>query len=107
MTGKIVVFSTCGSQEEAERIASALVDSRVAACVSILPGLTSIYRWQGVVEKASEWLLLIKTRRELFDDLSRELKRVHSYETPEMLAVDVAAGFAPYLKWIDDETSAG
>lgn len=107
MTGKVVVLSTCSSQEEGERIGSTLVGKRLAACVSIVPGVTSIYRWQGAVENAPEWLLLIKTRQELVDELSAELKRVHSYEVPEILALNVVGGSSAYLKWIDDETSAG
>ena len=104
MTGKLVVLSTCSSQEEAERIGSAVVEKRLAACVTVMPNVTSIYRWQGAVEKASEWMLVIKTRRDLFEDLSAELKRIHSYEVPEIIALTVVDGNAAYLEWIDRET---
>src|SRR5947209_6287093 len=105
MTGKLVVLSTCGSQAEAERIASALVEKRLAACVNVLPGVTSIYRWEGAIERATEWLLLIKTRRDLFDDLSAEIKRLHSYDVPEVVALPITNGANSYLQWIDEETA--
>ena len=104
MTGKVVVLSTCSSQDEAERLGSAVVEKHLAACVTVMPNVTSIYRWKGVVEKATEWMLLIKTRRDLFDELSAELKRLHSYEVPEIIAFTVVNGNAPYLDWIDRET---
>jgi periplasmic divalent cation tolerance protein len=103
MTDKIVVFSTCGSAEEAERIARHLVETRVAACVSITPGLRSIYRWKGAIEDEGEWGLTIKSRRDLFPRLCAELRRVHSYSTPEILAVQVVDGDEAYLAWLDRE----
>ncbi len=105
MTDKILAFSTCGSSEEAERIARALVESRAAACVNILPGVRSIYRWKGAVEDATEFLLLIKTTRECFDRLRTELRALHSYDVPELVAVPIADGLEPYLNWISE--SAG
>jgi periplasmic divalent cation tolerance protein len=107
MTSKIVVLSTCASQEDAERIGSGLVEKRLAACVSIVPGVTSIYRWQGAIERAAEWLLLIKTRAELFEEVSAELKRLHTYEVPEIVSLDVTEGSPAYLAWIDTETEQG
>jgi periplasmic divalent cation tolerance protein len=104
MTDKVVVFSNCGSAEEAERVAKHLVDTRVAACVNIVPGVRSIYRWKGAVEDAAEWTLLIKTRRALLELVERELRKVHSYEVPEVIAVAVIDGLESYLQWIDDET---
>ena len=106
MTDKIVVLSTCGSEVEAERVARALVEAKLAACVNIVPGVRSIYRWQGKVEEAAECLLVIKTRRELFTQLSSELRRVHSYEVPEGIALSVLDGLPEYLSWIDRETNA-
>jgi periplasmic divalent cation tolerance protein len=106
MTDKIVVFSNCGSAEEAERVARHLVDTRTAACVNIVPGVRSIYRWKGAVEEASEWTLLIKTRRALVEQVIRELQKVHSYEVPEVVAIQVVDGLEGYLRWIDDETGA-
>ncbi len=106
MTDKIVVLSTCGSEDEAERIARGLVDARVAACVNIVPGLRSIYRWKGAVEDAGEWLLLIKTRRDRFAELQTQLRRLHSYEVLECIALPVIDGSGAYLGWIDSETQS-
>jgi periplasmic divalent cation tolerance protein len=105
MTDKIVVLSTCGSAEEAEKIARALVERRLAACVNIVPGARSIYRWKGAVEDATEWLLVIKSRRPLFEPLLEELRRVHSYETPEVIALPIVAGAQSYLEWLESETA--
>jgi periplasmic divalent cation tolerance protein len=104
MTDKIVVFSNCCSAEEAEKVARHLVDTRAAACVNIIPGVRSIYRWKGAVEDAAEWTLLIKTRRGLLERVQKELRKVHSYEVPEVVAVPIVEGLESYLAWIDDET---
>ncbi|MEZ5400833.1 MAG: divalent-cation tolerance protein CutA [Bryobacteraceae bacterium] len=104
MTDKIVVFSSCGSKEEGARLARQLVEQRLAACVSILEGVTSVYRWQGAIEEAAEVLLVIKTRRELFEQLREELRAMHSYQTPEVLAMPVVDGLPAYLDWLDRET---
>lgn len=103
MTEKIVVLSTCGSEEEAVRIARRLVEGRVAACVNLIPRIRSIYRWQDKVEDATEWMLLIKTSRDRYDALSTVLEATHSYELPEILALPVVAGSANYLAWLDSE----
>lgn len=103
MTDKIVVLSACGSAEEAETIARKLVESRVAACVNVVPGVRSIYRWKEAVEDANEWLLLIKSRRDLFDRLRGELEKLHSYETPEVVALTVVDGSPAYLAWLEKE----
>jgi periplasmic divalent cation tolerance protein len=103
MTEKIVVLSNCGSEEEARRIARALVEARVAACVNILPGIQSIYHWQGAIQEDSEWMLVIKSTRSMFDRLSIELRKVHSYQVPEVLAIPVVAGSPDYLDWMDRE----
>jgi periplasmic divalent cation tolerance protein len=100
MTDKIIVFSTCGSAEEAQKIARTLVEGRVAACVNILPEIRSVYRWKGAVEEASEWLLLIKTTQAQFERLRAEIARLHSYEVPEIVALPVAGGLEAYLDWI-------
>ena len=102
MTDKIIVFSTCGSAEEAERIARGLVDARAAACVSIVPGMRSIYRWKGAVEDAAEWLLVIKTARGSFERVKTELRKLHSYEVPELVALPVVEGLEEYLNWIGE-----
>jgi periplasmic divalent cation tolerance protein len=103
MTEKIVVLSTCGSEEEAVRIAKRLVEGRVAACVNLIPRIRSIYRWEGKVEDATEWMLLIKTSRERYDALAAVLESAHSYELPEVLALPVVAGSPNYLAWLDSE----
>ena len=106
MTNKIVVFSTCGSEAEAERLARHLVGERLAACVSVVAPVRSFYRWQGVVENAEEWMLVIKTSRELFERLRIVLESAHSYELPEVLAVPVIEGSPTYLRWLDLELEA-
>lgn len=106
MTDKIAVLSTCDSAEQAGRIARHVVQLRLAACVNIVPGVTSVYRWKGAVEEASEWLLIIKTRRELFDRLRAEIERLHSYEVPEVVALPIVDGAGAYLRWLAAETGA-
>lgn len=103
MTDKIVVLSTCDSEEEAKRVAHHLVEQRLAACVNILPGVRSIYRWKGKIEDASEFVLVIKSSRALFPALRAELEKVHSYEIPEVIALPVLDGSEPYLNWLDSE----
>lgn len=105
MTDKIVVLTTCGSEEEARKVAHGLVEGRLAACVNVAPGVHSIYRWKGSVEEAGEWLLVIKTRRDLFPGVREAITRLHSYELPECVALPVADGSEAYLAWIDSETS--
>lgn len=105
MTDKIAVLTTCESRLDADKIANALVDARLAACVNILP-LSSVYRWKGKVERAEELLLLIKTRRPLFDKLRALLERIHPYEVPEVIALPIADGSGAYLDWIEKETNA-
>jgi periplasmic divalent cation tolerance protein len=103
VTDKIVVFSTCDSEEQAGRIARALVEQRLAACVNIVPGARSIYRWKGQVEDVSEWMLIIKSRRDLMDQLRLTIGGIHTYEVPELLAVPVVDGSESYLAWVDGE----
>jgi periplasmic divalent cation tolerance protein len=103
MTEKIVVFTNCGSEEEALRVARALVESRLAACVNILPGVRSVYPWKGAVQEDNEWMLVIKSTRPLFDQLSAALRKAHSYEIPEVLALAVVDGSQEYLDWMDRE----
>lgn len=105
MTDKIIVLSTCDSAELAGKLARILVDNRLAACVNILPGVRSIYRWKGEIEDAGEWLLLIKSRRELFDRLRQEIEKEHSYTVPEIIALPIIAGSEDYLQWLAAETS--
>lgn len=104
MTDKIVVFCTCGSYEEAARLARMLVERRLAACVNIVPQVRSIFRWQGQIDDALESLLLIKTSHARFTELSEAIHRAHSSDVPEILALPAIAGSADYLAWIAKET---
>jgi uncharacterized protein involved in tolerance to divalent cations len=101
LTDQCVVLVTCGSATEARRIARAVVDQRLAACVNILPGaVTSIYRWKGKVETARERLLLVKTSRKRLAKLQAAVERLHSYEVPEFIALPIVAGSRAYLAWM-------
>ncbi len=102
MTDKRLVLSTVGSQEEARKIAHALVERRLAACVNIVPGVESIYRWQGKIEMAAEYVLLIKTTAAAFPRLRDALAELHSYEVPECIALAVEEGGTNYLEWIGE-----
>lgn len=101
MTDKIVVLSACDSEEHAAALARALVERQLAACVNIVPGARSIYRWQGKLEDSAEWLLIIKSRRDLFDRLRAAIAETHSYEVPEVVALPVVDGSEAYLAWLD------
>ena len=103
MTDKIIVLSTCSSAEEAERIARQLLDRRLAACVNIVAGARSIYRWQGAIEEAAECLLMIKSRQGLWEELRAEIQRLHSYEVPEILLLAIEDGSPKYLDWLNQE----
>jgi len=103
MTDKIVVLSTCASPEEAERVAQALVEKRLAACVNVVKGVRSVYRWNDAIENEEEVLLVIKTGRALLDDLRTEIERIHSYEVPEVIALPVVDGSERYLSWMSRE----
>ena len=102
MTDKRVVLTTTASEEQARKIARALVNERLAACVNIIPRVESIYRWQNKVEEAQECLLLIKTTETAFPRLQERLRQLHSYDLPECIALAVPAGSPAYLKWIED-----
>ena len=104
MSDTLLILCTCPDDESASRIARALVEERLAACVNRLPGLTSVYRWQGQIEEDSEVLLLIKSRGGLFEALRTRLVALHPHEVPEVIALDIAAGHAPYLEWLGRET---
>jgi periplasmic divalent cation tolerance protein len=103
MTGKIVAFTTCATEQEAVAIARRLLEARVAACVSIVQPVRSLYHWQGAIQDDCEHLLIIKSRAGLAERLKTELQAVHSYETPELVMLDVAGGLPDYLAWIDRE----
>ncbi len=98
----VVVLSTVATAEDAERIAEALVERGLAACVNVVPGVVSIYRWKGAVQRDAELLLVIKTRSERLPALKEALTDLHPYDVPEALALTVSDGLAPYLAWLDD-----
>ena len=100
----LICFCTCPDPETAGRIAEALVEERLAACVNLVPGLRSIYRWQGQVERTDEVLLLIKTVPAQFERLQHRLRELHPHELPELLAVESAFGLPEYLRWVADAT---
>jgi periplasmic divalent cation tolerance protein len=101
---EIVVLITAASEDEAARIGRALVDARLAACANIISRIRSIYRWEGKIADEPESLILVKTRRELFPELEREVRKLHSYKTPEIIALPIQEGSAQYLEWIHAET---
>ena len=101
MSGNAVVFCAAGSEGEASRIARALVERRLAPCVSVVPGVNSTYRWQGAVRTDAEWLLVVKTRRDRFEEVRVAIRELHSYELPEIVMLDIGDGDAAYLAWID------
>jgi periplasmic divalent cation tolerance protein len=107
MTDKIVVLVTCGTMREARKIAWALVERRLAACVNFLQApVESVYRWKGKVESAKEVLLVIKTTRRRFGALEAEIRRVHTYDVPEIIALPIARGSGKYLGWVSESVRA-
>lgn len=99
----LVVLITAGSREEAEQIAESLVGEMLAACVNIIPGVTSVYRWQEKVQRDQEWLLVAKTHSDALDDLVQRVQELHSYDVPEIIALPLTGGSEAYLRWIDRE----
>jgi periplasmic divalent cation tolerance protein len=107
MTGRIVVLCTAGSAGDAERIAEAMVEQGYAACVNVVPGVTSFYRWKGEVTRDAEWLMVMKTTTARFEALREALVEMHPYDVPEVVELPIERGHAPYLEWIDASVSAG
>jgi len=101
-----VVLTTVGNREEAEKIANALVEAELAACVNIVGPIRSLYRWKGKVENAEEFLLVVKTLAPAYDDVEEVIRELHSYELPECIAIRVEKGSEPYLEWIEDSVKA-
>jgi periplasmic divalent cation tolerance protein len=99
-----MVLVMAAGQDEAIKIAQALVEERLAACVNIVGPARSIYRWQGQIENASEYMLMIKTRATHFSKIERKIVELHSYEVPEIIAIPLSAGSKPYLKWLTKST---
>jgi periplasmic divalent cation tolerance protein len=109
MTDKIVVLSTCASEEEAEKLARSMVEQRLAACVNVVPKVRSFYRWKGAVESGDECLLVIKSSRERMPGILAYIEKAHSYEVPEVIALPLVDGASNYLNWIQAslESDAG
>jgi len=104
MTDARIVLTTAGSPEEAEKIARALVERRLAACVNIVPQIQSVYRWKDKIEQETEWLLIIKTKGNVFESVADAIKELHSYELPECVMLEVDSGSERYLNWIRENT---
>ena len=104
-SGQVVVFVTASSEEEADKISSLLLEKRTAACVNVIPRVSSRFWWQGKLDSAQESLLIIKTRAALMPQLTDIVKKAHSYTVPEIVALPIVAGDKDYLDWVDQETS--
>jgi len=102
VTDKRILLTTASSKDEAAKIAHGLVDRRAAACVNIVPGMLSIYRWKDAVEEANEWLLIIKTTEAMTSQAMAIIRELHSYEVPEMIVLPIEAGSESYLNWITE-----
>jgi len=103
-SGKVVVFVTASTEEEAEKIASLLLEKRKAACVNVIPRVNSRFWWQGKLDSAQESLLIIKTRGALVPEITDMVKKAHSYTVPEIVALPIVGGNKDYLDWLDQET---
>ena len=104
MVKPIVVLVTCGSEEEALKIANALVEEHLAACVNVIAPIRSIYRWEGKIWDEKEWLLIIKTQSHRFEELEKKVKSLHSYSVPEIVSLPIVEGSSSYLNWIKENT---
>lgn len=106
MSNHLLVLSTLPSQELAEQLATQLVEQQLAACINILPSMTSIYKWQGKLEQGSEHLLMIKTTKDRYSALADYIHKQHPYELPEIIALPIEQGLPEYLQWISDATTS-
>jgi periplasmic divalent cation tolerance protein len=104
MSDPIVVFVTCDSEEEGLKIANALVEEHLAACVNLVSPIRSIYRWEGKIWDEKEWLLIIKTQKDRFEELEKKVKSLHSYSVPEIISLPIEKGSSAYLDWIRENT---
>lgn len=102
---EILVLSTTKDKAQAQRIAKAIVEEKLAACVNIIDGIQSIFAWQGKVDETAEALMVIKTQKNIFEKLEKRIKALHSYDVPEIIALDITAGHKPYLDWVRESTS--
>lgn len=107
MTDCVQVLTTAGSEEEAERIAAALLERRLAACVQVAGPISSRYRWQGRLERGREWHCLVKTTLPRYEQVEAAIRELHSYEEPEIVATPILAGSPGYLAWIEESVSRG
>jgi periplasmic divalent cation tolerance protein len=105
VSGRVVALTTVATAEDAERIARALVERRLAACVNVVSGVVSVYRWKGEVCRDEERMLVVKTRAEKIEALREALLDLHPYELPELVALPIEAGHEPYLAWLDESVS--
>ena len=103
----IVVLVTCGSEEEALKIARSLVEDHLAACVNLVSPVRSIYRWEGKIWDEKEWILIIKSQKKRFEELERKVKSLHSYSVPEIISLPIAEGSSSYLNWLEEMTVKG
>jgi periplasmic divalent cation tolerance protein len=101
----MLVITTVAAEPDAERLVGALLEQRLVACGNVLPGVASIYRWQGQVQREAELIVLLKTTRSRVDEVLKAAARLHPYEVPELLAVAIDGGSAPYRRWVKEETS--
>lgn len=106
MTDKVIVLTTCNKSEDAAMLAQALIEKRLAACVNVVSGVRSYYRWQGKIENDSEFLLVVKTARGLVDSLRQELEKLHPYDLPELVVAPIIDGSPNYLAWLEQEVAA-
>src|SRR4030043_1522522 len=104
MSDPIVVLFCCGTEDEAVEIAHALVEERLAACVNLISPVRSIYRWEGKIWDEKEWILIIKTQKERFEELERKVKSLHSYSVPEIVGIPIIEGASSYLEWLTEMT---
>ncbi len=104
MSDPVLVLVTCGSEEEALKIANALVENRLAACVNLVAPIRSVYRWEGKIWDEKEWLLIIKTQKHRFEELEKKVKSLHSYSVPEITSLPITEGSSAYLDWIRENT---
>jgi len=103
----IQVLTTTEKREDGEKIAKAIVKNRLAGCIQLVGPIVSTYWWRGNVETAEEWLCFIKTKKDLYEELEESIKKVHPYETPEIIAMPIVAGSKDYLKWLSNELKKG